>query len=76
VKRVGTPTYSETAKTEFQQASKSQKECSSTDVARKDDRAVSIDTRRTKAEKANSARVGERLRSDLHKAKMTNNPKV
>ncbi|KAM0708882.1 hypothetical protein Q7P35_002918 [Cladosporium inversicolor] len=46
-----------------------QKERSSTDAARKDERAISIDTRRTKAEKADFALVKERLQNGLDKAK-------
>jgi hypothetical protein len=41
--------------------SSSQKERSSTDIARKDERAISIDTRRTKVEKADFTLVKERL---------------
>jgi len=72
-KSVRTPTYSEAAKTGLQQTSKgqkitvssSQKERSFTEAARKDERAISIDTGRTKAEKARLAH--KQTISQLHK---------
>ena len=83
-KSVRTPTYSEAAKTGLQQASKaqkitvscSQKEHSSTEAARKDERAISIDTGRTKAEKTDFALVKERLQNGLDKAKVTEGLKI
>jgi hypothetical protein len=56
--------------------SSSQKERSSTEAARKDERAVSIDTRRTKAEKDDFTLVKERLRGSLDKAKVTKGLKI
>jgi hypothetical protein len=56
--------------------SPSQKEHSSTDAARKDERAISIDTGRTKAEKADFALVKERLQNGLDKAKVTEGLKI
>jgi hypothetical protein len=83
-KSVRTPTYSEAAKTGLQQTPKgqkitvspSQKERSSTEAARKDERAISIDTGRTKAEKADFALVKERLQNGLDKAKVTEGLKI
>ena len=83
-KSARTPTYSEAAKTGLQQTSKgqkitvspSQKERSSTEAARKDERAISIDTGRTKAEKADFALVKERLQNGLDKAKVTEGLKI
>ena len=43
----------------------------STEAARRDERAVSIDTGRTKAEKANFTLVKEKLQKGLDKAKVT-----
>jgi hypothetical protein len=81
---VRTPTYSEAAKTGLQQTARSQKttvspsqkERSSTEVARKDERAVSIDTGRTKAEKEDFTLVKEKLQSGLDKAKVTEGLKI
>jgi hypothetical protein len=78
------PTYSEAAKTGLQQApnsqkitaSPSQKERLPTDTARKDERAVRIDTGRTKAEKTDFVVVKERLQSGLDKAKVTEGLKI
>jgi flagellar motility protein MotE (MotC chaperone) len=83
-KSVRTPTYSEAAKTGLQQTVKSQKitvspsqkKRSSIEVACKDERAVSIDTGRTKAEKADLAQVKERLQDGLDKAKVTEGLKI
>jgi hypothetical protein len=83
-KSVRTPTYSEAAKTGLQQTSRgqkiivspSQKERSSTEVARKDERAISIDTGRTKVEKADFALVKKRLQNGLDKAKVTEGLKI
>lgn len=83
-KSVRTPTYSEAAKTGLQHTagsqkitvSPSQKERSSTKVARKDERAVSIDTGRTKAEKDDFTLVKEMLQSGLDKAKGTEGLKI
>jgi hypothetical protein len=83
-KRVRTITYSEAAKTGLQQTARSQKiivspsqkERSSTEVARKDERAVSIDTGRIKAEKDDFTLVKERLQSGLDKAKVTEGLKI
>jgi hypothetical protein len=68
-KSARTPTYSEAAKIGVEQASMSQKTTAplsqkgrpSTEAARKDERAVNIDTGRTKAEKTDFAVVKERL---------------
>jgi hypothetical protein len=81
---VRTPTYSEAAKTGLQQiarsqkttVSPSQKERSSTVVARKDERAISIDTGRTKVEKEDFTLVKEKLQSGLDKAKVTKGLKI
>jgi hypothetical protein len=73
------PTYSEVARTGLQQTSKgqpSQKERPPTDTARKDERAVRIDTRRTKAEKTDFVVVKERLQSGLDKAKVIEGLKI
>jgi hypothetical protein len=83
-KSVRIPTYSEAAKTGLQQTARSQKitvspsqkEDSSTEAARKDERAVSIDTGRTKAEKANFTLVKEKLQNGLDKAKGTEGLKI
>jgi len=56
--------------------SSSQKERSSTDIVRKDERAISIDTRRTKAEKADFTLMKERLQNGLDKAKVTKGLKI
>jgi hypothetical protein len=83
-KRARTPTYSEAASTGLQQTPKSQKTTASpsqkvrstSDVARKDERAISIDTGRTKADKADFARVKEKLQNGLDKAKLTEGLKI
>lgn len=83
-KSVRIPTYSEAAKAGLQQAPKnqkmivspSQKERSFTDTARKDERAISLDVGRTKVEKADFARVKERLWNGLDKAKVTEGLKI
>jgi hypothetical protein len=83
-KSIRTPTYSEAAETGLQQTSKgqkitvspSQKERSSTEAVRKDERAISIDTGRTKAEKADFALVEERLQNGLDKAKVIEGLKI
>jgi hypothetical protein len=83
-KSVRTSTYSEAAKTGLQQASNSQKitaspgqkERSPTDTVRKDERAVRIDTGRTKAEKTDFVIVKERLQSGLDKAKVIEGLKI
>jgi hypothetical protein len=83
-KTVRTPTYSQVAQTGQQQAtrtekitvSSSQKGRSSTGPARADERAVNIDTGRTKAEKADFAVVKERLQDGLDKAKVTEGLKI
>jgi hypothetical protein len=83
-KSARTPTYSEAIKTGLQKALKSQKTTVSlsqkgrlsTEAARKDERAVNIDTGRTKAEKTDFAVVKERLQSGLDKAKVTEGLKI
>jgi hypothetical protein len=57
-------------------ASPGQKERSPTDTVRKDERAVRIDTGRTKAEKTDFVVVKERLQSGLDKAKVTEGLKI
>jgi hypothetical protein len=77
-------TYNEDAKTGLQQVSNSQKITASpgqkellpTDIPRKDERAVRIDTGRTKAEKTDFVVVKERLQSGLDKAKVTEGLKI
>jgi hypothetical protein len=83
-KSVRTPTYSQVAQAGQQQAtrtqkitvSSSQKGRSSTGLTRADERAVNIDTGRTKAEKADFAIVKERLQNGLDKAKVTEGLKI
>jgi hypothetical protein len=83
-KSVRTPTYSQAAQAGQQQATKtqkitvssSQKGRSSTGPARADERAVNIDTGRTKAEKADFAVVKEKLQNGLDKAKVTEGLKI
>jgi hypothetical protein len=83
-KSVRTPTYSQAAQAGHQQATKtqkitvssSQKGRSSTGPACADERAVNIDTGRTKAEKADYAVVKERLQDGLDKQKVTEGLKI
>ena len=83
-KSVRTPTYSQVAQAGQQQdtrtqkttVSSSQKGRSSTGPARADERAVNIDTGRTKAEKTDFAIVKERLQNGLDKAKVTEGLKI
>jgi hypothetical protein len=83
-KSVRTPTYSQAAQAGLQQATKSQKITvsssqkgrSSPGLARADERAVNIDTGRTKTEKVNFAVVKERLQDGLDKAKVTEGLKI
>jgi hypothetical protein len=83
-KSVRTPTYSQVAQAGQQQATKtqkitipsSQKGRLSTGPARADERAVNIDTGRTKAEKADFAVVKERLQEGLDKQKVTEGLKI
>jgi hypothetical protein len=83
-KSARTPTYSQAAQAGPQQAivvqkttvPSSQEGRLSTGLARTDERAVNIDTGRTKAEKTDFAVVKERLQSGLDKAKVTEGLKI